>query len=443
MTTDRASNTSGMRHDAVPDGVEDDALAIDGRGRHVLLLQGPSSPFMAHLGAALRARGARVSKIHLCPGDWVMWRGGGAHIYRGKAEDWRDYVARFAAAEGVTDLICLSSARRYHQDAIAVLAPTGVRTTIIEHGYLRPGYLLAEPEGTGGESHFPREGSLIEALANSPVAEPDALPAARAGSFALYAALDVTWNLANVFFSWVITPGYRRHALDHPLKEYSGWIGKLLTQRARSRLAKDVTDNLSAEDGPVFLLPLQLETDFQIRRYGTGWSLREELEETIVSFAAHAPKNARLLVKTHPLDNRAAPWARRTASMAWRQGVEGRVLFVDGGDLDLMLKHAAGVVTVNSTVGLTAILRGVPVIALGDAVYDLPELTHQGDLADFWRDPQMPDATRAQILQTALLKTVHVGGAFDGAGMAEGAAGIADKALSAPPFGPFAHQDPT
>lgn len=431
---DEAAAQSPDRHARAPDVTG----APAGQGRHILLLQGPSSTFMAHLGAALRDRGARVSRIHLCPGDWLMWRGGGAHLYRGAAEDWGAYVSAFAEKEGVTDLICLSSARRYHRDAIASLRPLGVRTTVIEHGYLRPGYILAEPEGAGGESHFPRTRSAIEALAASGAPVPPPLAPGRAGSFALYAALDVAWNLANVYTSWAVTPGYRRHALDHPLREYAGWISKLLRGRSRRRKAEAATAELARGSGPMFLFPLQLETDFQIRRYGTGWSLREELEDVIVSFAASAPTNARLVVKLHPLDNQAAPWARRVASMAWRQGVDARVSFIDGGDLDALLDKAEGVVTINSTVGLTALLGGVPVIALGDAVYDLPDLTHQGDLADFWRAPHKPDKTFAETLRQALLKTVHVAGSFDGAGVEEGATGVADKALAPPPFGPFA-----
>lgn len=408
-----------------------------GSGRHVLLLQGPSSPFMAHVGDALRERGAKVSRIHLSPGDWLMWRGGGDVFYRGSQDNWRDFVAAYASEHGVTDLICLSSARRYHKDAIAALRAQDVRVTVIEHGYIRPGYLLAEPGGTGGDSQFPRTRADIEALADADMPLPPPLAPGRAGSFALYAALDVAWNLSNVFLTPIMTPGYRRHALDHPFREYSGWLRKLATGKRRRRAADTVMTAIANASGRVFLFPLQLETDFQIRSYGTGWSLREELEQLVVNFASNAPPDAMLVVKAHPLDNDAAPWAHRVTSMAWRQGVEDRVLFADGGDLDQMLDAAAGVVTINSTVGLTAVLGGTPVLALGEAVYNLPGITHSGEVDGFWQAPQPPDSAYVEALRLALLKTVHVGGSFDGAGMAEGAAGVADKALMPPPFGPL------
>jgi capsular polysaccharide export protein len=46
---------------------------------------------------------------------------------------------------------------------------------------------------------------------------------------------------------------------------------------------------------------------------------------------------------------------------------------------------------VNSTSGTFALASGVPVIALGRSVYDLPGLTHRGPLATFWQAPSPPD----------------------------------------------------
>ena len=37
-----------------------------------------------------------------------------------------------------------------------------------------------------------------------------------------------------------------------------------------------------------------------------------------------------------------------------------------------LLRNAAGVVTINSTIGITALYHGVPVKVLGNAVFDVP-----------------------------------------------------------------------
>lgn len=49
-------------------------------------------------------------------------------------------------------------------------------------------------------------------------------------------------------------------------------------------------------------------------------------------------------------------------------------------------------VTVNSTSATLALAAGVPTMALGKAIYDIPQLTHQGRLDDFWTRPQAPNA---------------------------------------------------
>ena len=51
------------------------------------------------------------------------------------------------------------------------------------------------------------------------------------------------------------------------------------------------------------------------------------------------------------------------------------------------MPSACGAVTVNSTAGLGAIEMGLPTIVLGEAIYDMPGLTHQSALDAFWTAP--------------------------------------------------------
>jgi capsular polysaccharide export protein len=60
-------------------------------------------------------------------------------------------------------------------------------------------------------------------------------------------------------------------------------------------------------------------------------------------------------------------------------------------------------VCVNSTSGTLALENGIPVVVLGDAVYDVPGITHQAGLDRFWREPEQPDA----CLYSAFKKALH------------------------------------
>ena len=80
---------------------------------------------------------------------------------------------------------------------------------------------------------------------------------------------------------------------------------------------------------------------------------------------------------------------------------------VDRVDLDLLLENARGVVTINSTVGLTALRHGTPVKALGEAIYDLPDLAFSGRLGDFWKSEGRPDTETVQEFVRLLESTIQ------------------------------------
>ncbi|TMV56002.1 hypothetical protein FGG78_37785 [Thioclava sp. BHET1] len=228
-------------------------------------------------------------------------------------------------------------------------------------------------------------------------------------------------------------PHYLHHALDSPLREYAGWIGKGLRLPARQRLHRQQAQRVAAHRGPLFLFPLQLETDYQIRDHGTGETLAIILKRVLTSFAEHAPAHAMLAIKVHPMDNGWARWDRQVTQAAATLGIADRVAYLDGGSLDALLPRTAGVVTVNSTVGLSAIAVGRPCLALGRAIYALPGLTHCAGLDSFWTRPEAPDAARVAAFLHFLRMNYHIPGTFDGPGARIGAENLARRLAEPPP----------
>jgi capsular polysaccharide export protein len=407
--------------------------------RRFLLLQGPSNRFFAHLAAALAGWGADVRRIHLCPGDALLWRGGRAQAWRGGAGDWPDWIAGFMVSEGITDLALLGDRRPMHIEAIAAAHAIGVRVHHIELGLLRPGRLTLEPDGPG--AHFPRDADGVRRLAARARAHGGAAPpGARGAGFAAYAAMDVAWNMANTLGAWALYPGYRRHQLWAPPVEYLGWLWKLALagrdrRHAAAQLAAWGLDR--AQPGPpVFLLPLQLRTDAQIRARGPDADLRVTVRRVIADFRANAPGGARLLVKEHPMDNALTPWRRIVKRAAGADAA--RIEVIDGGDLSELFPRIAGLVAVNSGAGIEALTAGRPATALGRAIWDIPGLTHQGPLASFWQAPTPPDPDLARDFLAALDWAIQVPGAFDGPAAPAAADAMADRMLAPPRLSPDA-----
>ncbi|AYD00748.1 capsular biosynthesis protein [Neorhizobium sp. NCHU2750] len=400
--------------------------------RTFLFLQGPASPFFRLVADRLEATGAKVKRINFCLGDMAFWWPKRGNFYRGSKKNWPAFLASYIRHHAVTDLVMLGDGRDYHAAAADFGIAEGIRVHVIEHGYLRPDWLTIEPDGMSAHSRFPQEPDAIRKLA-------EGAPAVDRGglfrsSFLTYALYDLVYHIPNVVPGALLHPHYRTHGAAHPIVEYSGWVWKAVT--ARRRRAKAERAIAAATTAPTsgaprfFLFPLQLPGDYQIIRHAPGGDLFAIVEAVIASFTRHAPSETRLLFKVHPIDNGLSRWPERIEKAARRLGVSGRVFLADGGDTERLIERSAGVVTVNSTVGLTALALGRPVIALGSAIYDVAGLTSQAPLSDFWRQPPLPDADLFDAFMRALAVTTQVRGGFIGkAALKTGADNVAARLL--------------
>jgi capsular polysaccharide export protein len=110
----------------------------------------------------------------------------------------------------------------------------------------------------------------------------------------------------------------------------------------------------------------------------------EFIEEVVESFAANAPAKTCLVIKHHPRDRGYHDYTVLIRELRKRYKVGERLVYVHDLHLPALLDHALGVVVINSTVGLSALQRGVPTKTTGNAFYDMEGLTFKGNLEEFW-----------------------------------------------------------
>jgi capsular polysaccharide export protein len=393
--------------------------------RVFLFLQGPSSPLFELVAEALVERGHRVRRVNLCFGDRLFWRKRPAVNYAGTLEDWPEFIRSLLIRESVTDLVFLGDRRPHHVIAGDAARALGVRVFVVELGYLRPDWITLERDGMSAYSRFPVDPVAIRSVALR-VPAPD-LGQRYRSDFISLALWDIAYNFANVFL-WPFHPHYRWHAIYHPLAEYAGWIRRLVRRPFLKGDANATMQRLV--DGRVrfFLFPLQLETDYQIRAHSPFSSQLEPIEHVIRSFAAHAPHDTQLVFKVHPLDNGLVNWRRRIRATAQATGVAERVITIDGGDLATLLRHAQGVITVNSTVGTTALMASKPLLTLGTAIYSVPGLIFSGGPDRFWTETHPPDPKLRDDFIRALAATTQIkGGFYERAALAAAAEEIAER----------------
>jgi capsular polysaccharide export protein len=354
--------------------------------RAFLFLQGPPGPLLHQLAGAMRGRGLKVERINICAGDRLDWPEP-ATDFRGRFRDWPVFFDNFLRKHRITDILMFGDCRPYHVSARRIAGLRGVRTYVLEEGYLRPHWMTLELDGVNGYSRLTRNKEWVIEQARGLPPEPY-LPPVTADF--RRRVRDTARHYIAVHAGSAAYPFYRTHRPGSALLEAAGWGWRYLTRGARDEQTRRVLETLKGK--PFFLFPLQLSGDYQIRNHSPFPDMRAAAGFVIESFARHSTLEAHLLVKAHPFDSSLFNWRRFIARQARRLGIAERVHFIDGGPLDQLAADTSGMVCVNSTSATLALAAGSPVCTLGEAIYNVPGLTFAGHLDEFWTNPVPPES---------------------------------------------------
>ena len=310
---------------------------------------------------------------------------------------------------GVTDQILFGDQRPVHRIARSSARAAGIVSHVYEEGYFRPHWITLERGGVNADSALP---AVADWYRQTSAALPPALPVQSiAGQFSRRAFYDVIYHLAGAW-NWLLFPHYRTHAPMNAAKEYLGYLRRLPAQSAHQRRDAVTLQQLTESGRPYYFLPLQLSSDAQIREHSAFADVPQVIRAVVESFARHAPADARLLLKNHPLDVGWSNYPALLQQLSQQYQLADRLIYTETGDLDLILRHCRGTVTVNSTVGALSLAAARPTIALGKAIYALPGLTFSGSIDQFWRQAQRPDPLLWQSFQHTVLQLTQQNGGF-------------------------------
>jgi capsular polysaccharide export protein len=375
--------------------------------RRYLFLQGHATWFYQRLARALESRGHAVQKINFCGGDHHFWDAEAkdwAHGLTGLEEFLRGEFAR-QAYDGV---ILFGDCRPLHRVAIAEAATAGVVCHVFEEGYRRPNWITLERGGVNGYSRLPDDPDWYRQTAAG-------LPPTHArdvgSSLKTRILLDFKWQLAN-YVHRLRYSGYRVHRPYPIWAEYSTWAIRLATLKLRQSQSRRQVARWIDGGRRFYLFPLQLDSDAQVRSHSPFGRMWPAIETVLHSFATHTATDRHLLIKNHPLDNGWIDYRRKIRKLTRALNLEDRVAFIEGGSTDALIDHALGTVVLNSTVGLTAVSHGRPVICLSPSIFDLAGLTNQSPLSAFWRDPLAPDMALCRNYFDVITASALVNGDF-------------------------------
>ncbi|WIX34885.1 hypothetical protein QO259_09700 [Salinicola sp. JS01] len=362
--------------------------------RTYLFLEGPASPFFDQLAQRLLDDGHRVVKLHLHLGERLYWHHPGALSFRDPlamlphvlGELWRQYH--------VTDQVLFQMNPPAHALAVALARRYGIRNHLFEHGYLGPGRITLEREGSGARSLLPRDPWWFHAAAEG-LSEP-AAPAVWPAPGLLAPALPTLYRLGAR-----LTP--RRGAASvSPMTDQRPPIWPMTPSPVGQR-----TRAAELDQGPFFIL----STGGQLGHDGQA-PQRCHLERVIAGFARVASARCRLLLLPTAADHHRRPPRRWAARLARRLALGERLGFLDPMQLPRLLPHASGWVGQGEPEAHLALAEGCPLFALSDAHYCLPGLAASDDLELFWRYPRAPETDLYQAFRRVLIHVTQIEGDF-------------------------------
>mgnify|MGYP001163416189 CR=1 FL=1 len=356
------------------------------RNKHrprVLLVQGPVGTFYNHLQSSLETLGYETWVVNLNAGDALFGKRFQHFNFMGGLEKWEARLSVSLARRDFDAIVIFGSERPAHRVVRDVADYYDVPVLSLEEGYLRPGLITAEWGGNNANS--PLAGNAPDELF-----VPEHMPEAKV--FRSFGSMGTTamfyFAVSNLF-----TFGRRRELFHRPMslpKEWFCWVRNGYRRLAWQHRNFNIIQNLLEHyDRRFFLVPLQVAADSNMQEAAMGWNTMRLIEESMQSFAESAPADTRLVFKVHPLERGHQRYAPIIEELAERLGIHNRVDVIDVGSMGLLARHSAGMITINSTSGLSAIHHGRPLLVLGKAVYASPQVAICAmgvpDFAAFWQ----------------------------------------------------------
>ena len=367
-----------------------------------LLLQGPVGPFFRGLAQELRRRGDSVTQVVFNGGDAWFSASHSTVNFEGDASAWPAFLDNLLTSLRVDRVFLFGDCRPLHVAALSVCAARSVSVYVVEEGYLRPSFVTIEEGGVNANSSLPRDPAWYLARAN------DAAPPPQHAYSWVF--LRRIWICCCYYAAMALGrgrfPAYVHHRRSAIVPEglawlRSGWRSLHYRWSERKTLAE-------LRGRRFYLVPLQVHNDSQITCHSDVLSVGCFLRTVVASFAESAPPDSVLVIKHHPMDRGYRDYTQLIARLTERHGLTGRIRYIHDVSLPRLLRNCQGVVVLNSTVGISALVHGVPVLALGNAIYRMPGLASDQPIDAFWGAPAAVDRRLVNAFRSVLLRRTQL-----------------------------------
>jgi capsular polysaccharide export protein len=382
--------------------------------RRILFVGAPFGAFIHYIAPALEAKGASVWRTVSDGGEYfgtpaknrLVFVPSDRHLETFDAE-WDEFLQSSMTRHHISAVITFNDSCRRSKAAHRVAAKLGIPRFVLEEGYLRPCWITFDHEGVNGNSLLPKDPDFYLSQ------QPADVPHETFKQSFRFLVRDIVMHYAACVAMAPVLPYDPRYYGDSIWTQARGYVREYVWRKFHDEtpILRSL-QNLHRAGRRVFVALMQKPGDAQLRHHSKYQANNPYLEEVIGSFARHAAKDDVLVVKQHPLDYGIERSEALFDRLVAEHGLTGRACYVRKLTIESVLEVASGLVTINSTGGIAALQSSVPTISLGKAIYDMPRLTFQDGIDQFWTQATPPDAFVVNAFLGYLKSRTQVNGGY-------------------------------
>jgi capsular polysaccharide export protein len=352
---------------------------------NALILQGDWEGGLTNVALDLMASGKSVTKVVFHAGDWIYnWKKVPTVDFDAKINSFEAWLRDYIDENAVDCIILYNQYRPYNQIGWDIAKELDIECIVLELGLLRPDYCSIY---TRDLNHFDYIAEKWASLFSSDDGISGPVEPLRLG--VMSTPCKMTQFAIFYLFSRLVAKFARRyrHYIDQRSLSFrhhlAAGIRGMLRFQGREKQHRFDRVFSSRWSGKYYVVPLQVHTDSQITERSNFKSMEQFIQLVSKSFVEFAPANTKLIFKVHPMDRGYRDYHKLIKILQSSTG-GGRIFYLDRIHLPTLLDHAKGCVTINSSVGISALIHGAPTMTMGVAAYELEGMTYKGSLDDFW-----------------------------------------------------------
>ena len=381
---------------------------VGGLMQRILFVSAPFGPFYKAVSKELIGRGHEVWRIVWDGGDFIETPFGQQVIFRGDRAEWADFIRRTIANKRISAVVVFNDTTPRNRIALKLARAMNISRFVLENGYLRPHWITFDREGVNGYSELPKDTAFY--TSDKPAsAEHSEFP-----NRMRHHVFNTIRHFLGAMLFHPVLPIVENYYGDPLLRQARGYVKEYswrISNSEEDKIAAIETLRRST-NARIFVTLLQKPGDAQLRVHSPFGRNTDFLRQVCTSFAKYAPENSVLIVKQHPYDYGIEKLPKLFGKLVRELNLEGRAFYLRKTSIDIVLDNADGLVTVNSTGGLTAVMRQLPVVCCGEAVFNMEGLTHQGGVDTFWKNPTKPNLEAVSAFVGYLKRYSQLNGGF-------------------------------